>query len=127
MKSNNRYFGKWNQGTGITMPERFLTILEFQKDGKKVKDKQGKDAEVLIWLNSNNDIEIANQILPRKNLNGIVIQNHSITVRSKSYGIIIPYSIIQTYKLLNRKVVGFTITCNEFNHLVFLPLEKRHK
>ena len=127
MKSDDRYFGKWADGRGITMPERFLSILGFYKDGKKVKNQNGNDAEVLIWINSNNDVEISNQTLPIQNSNGVIIRNNSVTVRGKSFGIIIPYSLIETYKLLNRNVIGFTITSNSLSHLVFLPLETKNK
>ena len=122
MNTDERFFGKWANGRGITFPERFLKNLGFHKDGKKVKNQNDKKATVLMWLDYENNVEMANPYFPIQRPNGIIIPRNNVTVRSESYGIVIPFSILRTYSLLGMTVIGFTIVNVNSGHLELRPI-----
>ncbi len=121
MKSNKRYLRVRSGGREITIPRHFIEILGFYKIDNKIVNTYGRKTTVYAWLNSKNNIEIANEELKLENSIGVVLRENTISSRGGTFGLIVPFLLMETYKILDRHIRAFSLTSNELDHLELIP------
>ncbi|WP_299290167.1 hypothetical protein [Nitrosopumilus sp.] len=124
MKSNYRKLTARCDGREISLPKEYVDFIGMHAEGKEMKNRFGKKSVVAVWLNEYNEMVLANQeIIPLERTNGIVSLDNSITVRSGTYGFVVPWIISQQYPMMGMHPKGFEVNKFEDNRLILTPVE----
>jgi len=125
VKTNKRKLTSRASGREISIPKEFVEFLGMYFDGKEMKNNHGNDAKVVAWLNEDYELVLANQaIVPIEGSNGLMSLNNNITRRGGTFGFVIPYNVVEQYRLMGGSVVAFTIRKYEKNRIILTPNEK---